>query len=191
MGLDQHTRRSYDAGGFATIFNRTARMLPVFAICAVGSCLLWRYAFHIPLDQLKPVAVVPCIVGLLMLRVLALVIPASAKDNGSHPRLFFRLIVVSAVFAAFIATDFLISTFIYYYALGLKSVAHDARVIVIFSSTAAGILIVIAIFSGFPELWVTVLKSALQMLRAQTQLTTAFFVETATKLVPPSRRNAA
>src|SRR5882762_2842046 len=104
-------RRSYDAGGLAGIFKRTARVIPVFMVCAAISCTLGYYVFKVSLEQLGTVATVPCIVGFVMTRILALVIPASAKESETtHPSASFQALVVLSVVAAFIATDFLLST---------------------------------------------------------------------------------
>lgn len=168
---DGRNRRGYDAGGLSNIFKRTARVVPAFIVLALISCTLGYYMFHVPLNQLAVVVAVPCVVSLAMTRILALVIPRSAKESAIAAS--FQALVVLAVSAAFIAMDFLFSAAIYY-GLGLRHVVIGALRIAEYGAATAFCLIILALFTQFPDLWTAVLAAALKLLRSQTRLTNAF-----------------
>ena len=173
--LDARNRRSYDAGGFPGIFKRTARAIPAFGFCAIASCGLWYGVFHVPLERLGTVAVVPCVVGFVMMRILSLLVPPSVK-GGTRPSAVFQTLVVLSVFAAFIAVDFLCSSAIYYSLKLGHGVLLGAMKVAGLSAALAGVLIIAALVIGFPELWATVLTGTLKLLRARTAITNAFLV---------------
>lgn len=182
--LEHPNRRGYDAGGLRGIFARLARVLPAFLSAAFISCLLWYYIFHVPLEQLSAVAVVPCVVGFAMTRILALLLPASAKDSELvHPPVLVKSLVALSVIAAFIAGDFLFSAAIYY-CLEPRYVVLGALKMVQFSAAAAVALILLALLCGLIakfKLWAPVLAAIVNLLRAETKLTNALFVPSSRK----------
>ncbi|MFZ0419440.1 MAG: hypothetical protein WAM04_15175 [Candidatus Sulfotelmatobacter sp.] len=183
--LEHRNRRGYDTGGLRGIFARLARALPAFVVCAFISCSLWYYAFHVPLDQLSAVAAVPCVVGFVMTRILALILPASVKDSELvHPPALVKNLVALSVLAAFVAGDFLFSAAIYY-RLEPRYVVLGALKIVQLSGLIAGALIVLALLAGLIakfKLWAPVLAATVNLLRSETRLTNALFI-------PPSRKH--
>ena len=162
-------RRSYDAGGLRQIFIRTARVIPAFMLLAISSCVLGRYAFRIPLEQLGVAAVVPCVVGFAIMRILAVLMPRSRQEI-TPPSASFRVFGILAVLAAFIALDFLVATPIYH-GLGLKETVVGALRIAEWAAVAAFGFVILALVMISGGLWVTMLGGALTLLRSQTQLT--------------------
>jgi hypothetical protein len=180
---DDLNRRSDDTGGPLGVLKRTLRIVPVFAVAATATCLVGYYAFHIPPEQLGTVAAVPCVLGFIVIRLIAVLLPAQSADSEySPPSAFFRIVVLLSVVAALVAIDFLCSASVYYGLREPKWLILGAFRIAGLSASAAVGFILIALFSRVPELWVAVFASAVKVLRTQTELTRALFV-------PPSHKH--
>ena|SRR5258708_992728 len=162
-------RRNYDPGGVFQIVRRTARAVPVFMVASIVSCLFGRYIFHVPLKQLGVVAAVPCVMGLIILRILAIGMPADVTKSETHPSKFFRAVVFMAAFAGFIAADFLCSAAIYH-RLGLRYLVIGALTIAKVGAGTAFFLVILAVATETSELWHALLMAALKLLRSQTML---------------------
>jgi len=94
---------------------RVARVMPAFLLLSLGGCILGRYIFKVPLNQLGVVVAVPTLGLFAISRVLALALPDTpngAPRPSSH--LPGALPILGAAFLAGIAAiDFLLSAGIF------------------------------------------------------------------------------
>jgi hypothetical protein len=174
---DGLNRRSYDTGGFLGVFKRTIRIIPAFVAAATASCAVGYYGFHIPPERLGVIAGVPCVLGFVVIRILALILPAKSTMDPQQPRpsAFFRVVVLLSVVAALTATDFIFTAFVYYALAESRLMVLGAFRIAALSAALAVTVILVAFFSKVPELWITVFAAAVKVLRTQTELTRAVF----------------
>jgi len=175
MQVEKHSRRSYDSGGLLVIFTRIARVMPTFAFLSIVSCTVAYFIFGVHLSNLAVIAGTPCVVGFIMLRILALILPIeSSEDQGKKARATFQALVVSSVASAFIAIDFLGSAVIYYI-LGFKHYTVGALTISEASAAIAFGLIIVAIVPMFSDIWTLVISASIKLLRTETKISNELF----------------
>jgi hypothetical protein len=153
------------------VLRRIGRVIPSFALLAIISCLGGRYIFHIPLEQLAVVAAVPCVVGFGITRVLNLAIPGPPRnDERVRPSVAFRFLVLLALLAAFIGSDFFISAGVYY-ALHLRNIVEGTlRIAASCTILAAGIILLAVVREVFPEFLNIFAFAALKLLMFPTRI---------------------
>lgn len=152
---------------------RTGSVLPSFALLAIASCVIGKYVFLIPLEQLGVVAAVPCVVGFGITRVLNLLIPKPPPRSNTEltrPSLVFRVFVIVAFVAAFIATDFFLSAMLYY-ALHLRSIVNGTlRIAAACAVLAGGISLLALIREVMSEFVNTFAIAAVKLLMYPTRI---------------------